>query len=591
LVTPSDLPQSALHYVIRAQESVLLDDALADSLYSKDEYIERKRARSVLCLPIVKQGKLVGALYLENNLAPFVFTPDRVAVLQLLASQAAISLENASLYSALQLQAGLLQRLPVAAWMLNADGTPNFVNQVWLEFSGQTLDFVRSHPEAWMTVIHPEDREAASRAFWDGVRSGQDFAFETRSLRARDGTYRWHLQQAVVLRDSEGKVLKFVGTTTDIDEQKNAEVGLQRAYDSFSDAQRLSKTGNFVADLATDDHYWSEEALRIFEFKPGTKITLQRIREVIHPDDLASFESVIAGGVAEGGANFSFRIITARGREKHLRGVAHAVEEVAGRPLLVGAIQDVTESVLAEEALNRARSELANISRVMAMSTLTAAIAHEVNQPLSGIVTNAGTCLRLLDATPPKIDLARETARRTIRDANRASEVVTRLRALFSKKEATYELFDLNDATKEVIALSASELRRNRVIPKLDLATDLAPVSGDRIQIQQVILNLVRNGSDAMSAVFSRPRVLLIKTERDQSSGVRLSVKDSGIGISAEIENKLFEAFYSTKDEGMGMGLSVSRSIIEIHRGRIWAIRNEGPGATFLFSIPCGTNT
>jgi PAS domain S-box-containing protein len=228
-LTPSDLPQSVLHYVLRTQEGVLLDDASADNLHSKDEYIGRKRSRSILCLPIVKQAKLVGGLYLENNLTAGAFTPDRVTVLQLLASQAAISLENAGLYSDLQLQAGLLQRLPVSAWTLMPDGTPDFVNQVWLEFSGQTLDFIRSRPDAWMTAVHPEDREAAARAFGVGVRSGQGFAIETRSLRARDRTYRWHLQQAVVLRDAEGKVLKFVGTTTDIDDQKRAEEKIRRS--------------------------------------------------------------------------------------------------------------------------------------------------------------------------------------------------------------------------------------------------------------------------------------------------------------------------------------------------------------------------
>jgi PAS domain S-box-containing protein len=228
-ITPSDLPQSALHYMIRTQESVLLDDASADHVYSMDEYVRHKRSRSVLCVPIVKQAKLVGALYLENHLTPGAFTPDRVTVLQLLASQAAISLENAALYSDLQLQAGLLQRLPVSAWTLTPDGTPDFVNQVWLEYSGQTPDFVRSYPEAWMTAVHPEDREAASRAFWEGVRLGQGFAFETRSLRAKDETYRWHLQRAVVLRDAEGKVLKFVGTTTDIDDQKRAEEKIRQS--------------------------------------------------------------------------------------------------------------------------------------------------------------------------------------------------------------------------------------------------------------------------------------------------------------------------------------------------------------------------
>ena len=222
----------------------------ADNVYSKDEYVKRKRSRSVLCLPIVKQAKLIGALYLENNLTPFAFTPDRVTVLQLLASQAAISLENAALYSDLQLQAELLQRLPVSAWTLKPDGTPDFVNQVWLEYSGQTLDFVRSHPEAWMTAVHPEDRDAASRAFWDGVRSEQGFAMETRSLRAQDGTYRWHLHQAVVLRDAEGKLLKFVGTTTDIDDQKRAEEALRQAQGDLARINRVTTMGELAASLA-----------------------------------------------------------------------------------------------------------------------------------------------------------------------------------------------------------------------------------------------------------------------------------------------------------------------------------------------------
>jgi len=228
-VAPSDLLLSALNYAIRARESVLLDDASAGNAYSKDEYVRRKSSRSLLCLPIVKQAKLVGALYLENNLTPGAFTPDRITVLQLLASQAAISLENAALYTDMQLQVGILQRLPVSAWTLNPDGTPDFVNQVWLEFAGQTVDFVRSRPEAWMSAVHPDDREIASRSFWEGVHSGQGFAFESRLLRAQDRTYRWHLNQAVVLRDTEGKVLKFVGTTTGIDDQKRAEEKIRQS--------------------------------------------------------------------------------------------------------------------------------------------------------------------------------------------------------------------------------------------------------------------------------------------------------------------------------------------------------------------------
>jgi signal transduction histidine kinase len=237
------------------------------------------------------------------------------------------------------------------------------------------------------------------------------------------------------------------------------------------------------------------------------------------------------------------------------------------------------------------QAELEHMTRVMTMGQVAASIAHEVSQPLSGIVTNASTCLRMLDANPPNLEGARETARRTIRDGHRASEVIARLRALFSKKSAPFEPFDLNEAAEEVIALFTSELQEERVVLQRDLAADLPPVLGDRIQIQQVILNLARNASDAMSKVDDRPRELLIKTERDQGGGARLSVKDRGVGIDSRIEEKLFEAFYTTKGDGMGIGLSVSRTIMERHRGRLWAIPNEGPGATFIFAIPCSTDT
>ena len=244
-----------------------------------------------------------------------------------------------------------------------------------------------------------------------------------------------------------------------------------------------------------------------------------------------------------------------------------------------------------EEALDKARSELAHVTRVMSLGALTASIAHEVNQPLSGIITNASTCMRMLDADPPNVDGARETARRTIRDGHRAADVITRLRALFSKKDAISELVDLNQATREVIALSRRELERNRVILRTQLADNLPRVTGDRVQLQQVILNLLRNGSDAMSAVNDRPRELLFKTELDEGDRVRLSVRDTGKGLDPQTMDRLFHAFYTTKDGGMGMGLSVSRSIIENHQGRLWATPNDGHGVTFAFSIPCTVET
>jgi signal transduction histidine kinase len=217
---------------------------------------------------------------------------------------------------------------------------------------------------------------------------------------------------------------------------------------------------------------------------------------------------------------------------------------------------------------------------------LTASIAHEVNQPLSGIITNGSTCLRMLAANPPNVDGARETARRTIRDGHRASEVITRLRALFGNKNTVTESVDLNEATREVIALSFSELQRGRVILKQELSDDLPPVAGDRVQLQQVILNLLRNASDAMSSVDDRPRQLMIRTEREEGGSVSLTVQDVGMGLDPQSVDRLFDAFYTTKSDGMGIGLSVSRSIIERHRGRLWATPNDGPGATFSFSIP-----
>jgi len=227
------------------------------------------------------------------------------------------------------------------------------------------------------------------------------------------------------------------------------------------------------------------------------------------------------------------------------------------------------------------------VARVTSLGALTASIAHEVNQPLSGIITNASTCLRMLAADPPNIDGASETARRTIRDGNRASGVIARLRALFGKKDAPKELVDLNEAAREVMALSSSELRRNGVIVESALADGLGGVTRDRIQLQQVILNLLLNASDAMREVDSRPRQLLIMTEQDGGSRVRLSVRDTGVGFDPEGVDRLFEAFYTTKSSGMGMGLSISRSIIENHHGRLWAALNDGPGATFSFSVPC----
>jgi nitrogen-specific signal transduction histidine kinase/ActR/RegA family two-component response regulator len=253
-------------------------------------------------------------------------------------------------------------------------------------------------------------------------------------------------------------------------------------------------------------------------------------------------------------------------------------------------VQDVTQRRLSEAALSKVRSELAHVARVTALGALSASIAHEVNQPLAGIITNAGTCLRMLAADPPNVEGARDTARRAIRDSERASQVVTRLRGLFSKKELAREAVDLNGATREVLVLSTSELQRARVIVRAELVDDLPPVLGDRVQLQQVILNLIMNAADAMSAIDDRPRELTVRSEYEDGGSVRLSVRDRGVGFDPKTVERLFDPFYTTKSAGMGIGLSVSRSIIDNHHGRLWATSNDGPsgggGATFTFALP-----
>jgi len=379
----------------------------------------------------------------------------------------------------------------------------------------------------------------------------------------------------------------FTGYLRDITERKRSEEELRRSAAYLAEAQKLSLTGSFAWHVSSDKHFWSAETYRIFEYEPTTEVSLQLILDRVHHQDAHFIRHAIA--LASGGKDFDYecRFQMPSGALKHLHIVAHRVPNPDGQPEYIGAVQDVTERQLSEEALGRVRSELARVARATSFGALTASIAHEVNQPLSGIITNASTCLRMLASDPPDIDGALATARRTIRDGHRASDVITRLRNLYSKKEVTPEAVDLNDATREVIALSSSDLQRNRVDLRAELADDLPPVIGDRVQLQQVILNLLTNASDAMRSVDDRPRQIVIRTQRDEADGVRLSVRDAGAGFQPQSADKLFEAFYTTKSGGMGIGLSVSRSIIENHHGRIWAASNESPGATFAFSIPC----
>ncbi len=322
----------------------------------------------------------------------------------------------------------------------------------------------------------------------------------------------------------------------------------------------------------------------------------QRIQDLIAPDDLQEeVESYMYRMIQTG------EVLAVETVRRHKNGTRVPVSLICVPLSSKGSgdtgyviYRDVTETKRLQDEQQRyheIQMEMAHANRIATIGHLSASIAHELNQPLTGIITNCSTCLRMLTGDPPNLDGARETVRRTMRDGNRASEVITRLRALFGKREAAAESVDLNESTREVIELSFGKLQEGRVIVRTELADDLPLVTGDRVQLQQVVLNLLMNALDAMKGIKDRPRQLVIRTERWEGDCVCVSVRDSGVGFEPHDMDKLFEAFYTTKHDGMGMGLSVSRSIIESHQGRLWAVPSDGAGATFAFSIPCRTDT
>ena len=402
-------------------------------------------------------------------------------------------------------------------------------------------------------------------------------------LDARPLAFPGHAERRVLVTFQDVTAHKQAAAAKDL----RSEEELRRSEAFLAEGQRLSVTGSFSWKVATDKLTCSEQLYRIFELDRGVPVTLGLIERSVHPEDLPLFQDRIDRARTSGEkVEYEYRLQMPDRSIKYLHMVARGSLDQAGELEYIGAVQDVTQRRLWEEALGQARSELAHVARVTSLGVLTASIAHEVNQPLSGIVTNASTCLRMLAADPPNINGALDTARRTIRDANRASDVITRLRALFAKKSTKSGSVDLNMLTREVIALSVHRIRRARVMLRPTLADDLPPVPGDRIQLQQVILNLLLNALDAMSEVNDRPRQLVIRTEREDGKWARVTVQDTGVGIAPQGAARLFETFYTTKSGGMGIGLSVSRSIIESHQGRLWAEPNDGPGATFAFSIP-----
>jgi signal transduction histidine kinase len=439
-------------------------------------------------------------------------------------------------------------------------------------------------PGAMRDRIHPDDLPLFLNMLGS---AGRQFEFDCR-VQLQDSTITYLHVVADAVRDDAGGLVEWVGAIRDVTERRHAEEERRRHEAIISEAERLSLTGSSCWRPPSDQLIWSKEMFRIFDFDPNITPTVDMVRARIHPDDLPHFNHTVECAVRDG-QDFAVepRLLMADGTIKYLQVLTHAFRGEQGNVIeFIGAVKDVTERKQSENALNEMRSELAHAARVATVGALTASIAHEINQPLSGIVTNASTSLLMLADEPPDIVGAVDSAQRTIRDANRASEVIARLRALFKKTTTASESLDLNEATREVLALSMSELQRAQVIVRTELAHDLPPVKGDRVQLQQVILNLVLNAAEAMSTIEDRGRQLVVRTEGDEGDHVRLTVRDTGPGFDPLSAKRLFETYYTTKPDGMGIGLSISRTIIERHQGRLWAASNDGPGATVAFSIP-----
>jgi PAS domain S-box-containing protein len=393
----------------------------------------------------------------------------------------------------------------------------------------------------------------------------------------------------------------------DLSERKRGEEALRRSEAYLAQAQRLSQTGSFWWRVSSGELIWSDEAFRVMGYDRTVRPSVELFFKRVHPEDIRMVQHMVSRAAREGmNMDFEHRLLMPDGSVKHVHVLVEAVCLDPENRELVGTIMDITARKQAEEAVSKAQSELAHVTRVTTLGELTASIAHEVNQPLAAVVTNANASLRWLSGDSPNLAEAREAIRHIIRDGNRGGEIISRIRALAKKAPPKKDWLDLNETIDEVIAMAHSEVQRNCVLLQTKLANDLPLILGDKIQLQQVILNLLMNAIEAMSGSGEGPRELGVNSEKvaeiygeskeeryenrdltdTEWTHVLITVRDSGPGLDPRRLNRLFDPFYTTKPQGMGMGLAISRSIVEAHGGRLWAKASEPRGAVFQFTLP-----
>jgi PAS domain S-box-containing protein len=604
-----------------------------------------------------------------------------------------------------------IDTIPALVWSALPDGSNTYVNKRFVEYTGSSAE--RTAGSGWQALVHPNDLERHAGKWMEAIATGKPHESEVRSRRS-DGQYRWQLDRGVPLRDEDGKIVKWYGVTTDIEDRKRAEEALQRSEAYLTEAQRLSHTGSFGWRPDSGEIVWSDETYRIFEYEHEVKPAIDLVVQRVHPDDRPDFLKVIEGASA-GATQFehTYRLLLPDGSVKHVHAVAHALQDASGNREFVGATTDVTSIKRAEEELRKSEAylaeaqrlsqtgswawnpdqdirywseecyrvlsfdpqdglprfeeffqrihpadqpgfreliqaaireqaeweadyrivhldgsvrdihvvghpvlstsghliefvgtvvdvterrraeqerarlrqleaDLAHINRVSTLGEMAASLAHDIKQPIAAAITSANSCIEWLAHEPPNLDRARAAAGRIDKYGNRAAEIIDRIRSLYKKSPPQRELVDVNNIVQEMLTLLSGEADRYSVAMRMDLSAELPKIMVDRVQLQQVFMNLMLNAIEAMKDSGGE---LTVKSEL-QEGQLQFSVSDTGVGLPVEKIDQIFSAFFTTKPQGSGMGLAISRSIVESHGGRLWATPNNGHGAAFHFTLP-----